>query len=130
MIDAVVLAAPMVVAYELMFRNIGRGSVGIMVTFMPFILALLWMLVVVLVFSFLEGRYGRTPGKWIAGICVLSTNLRPCGFGRAIIRNLLKFVDGFFNFLVAVLVTALTENWQRVGDLAAGTIVVRTTINV
>ena len=125
MIDAVVLAAPMVVAYILMFRNIGRGSYsGIMLMFMPFVCALLWMLVVVLVFSFLEGRYGRTPGKWIAGICVLSTNLRPCGFGRALIRNLLKFVDGFFNFLVAVLVTALTENWQRVGDLAAGTIVV------
>ena len=39
-------------------------------------------------------------------------------------RNLLTFVDGFFNFLVGVLLVALTENWQRLGDLAARTLVV------
>ncbi len=33
-------------------------------------------------------------------------------------------MDGFFNFLVGVLLVALTENWQRLGDLAARTIVV------
>jgi uncharacterized RDD family membrane protein YckC len=34
-------------------------------------------------------------------------------------------VDGFFNFMVGVLLVALTENWQRVGDLAARTVVIR-----
>jgi uncharacterized RDD family membrane protein YckC len=37
----------------------------------------------------------------------------------------LRVVDGFFNFMVGLLVTALSENWQRVGDMAARTIVVR-----
>ncbi len=30
----------------------------------------------------------------------------------------------FFNFMVGVIIVAFTENWQRVGDKAARTIVV------
>jgi uncharacterized RDD family membrane protein YckC len=86
--------------------------------------ALLWALLVLLAYSHLEGRYGKTPGKWLMGIRVLGTDLQPCGFGRAFLRNLLTFVDGFLNFLVGALLVALTENWQRLGDLAARTIVV------
>jgi uncharacterized RDD family membrane protein YckC len=81
-------------------------------------------LLVLIAYSYFEGRFGKTPGKWLLGIRVLGTDLRPCGFGRAILRNLLTFVDGFFNFLVGALLVALTENWQRLGDLAARTIVV------
>ena len=76
-----------------------------------------------LVLCQIEGTVGRTPGKWILGIKVVGTDLRPCGFGRALIRNVLKFVDGFFNFMVGVLVVAFNENWQRVGDMAARTVV-------
>ena len=79
---------------------------------------------VLVAFSYLEGRLGKTPGKWLLRIRVLGTDLAPCGFWRALVRNLLTFVDGFFNFLVGVLLVALTENWQHLGDLAARTIVV------
>jgi hypothetical protein len=54
-----------------------------------------WGLFCLLAYSFLEGRWGVTPGKWVVGIRVLGTDLRPCGFGRALLRNLLKFIDGF-----------------------------------
>ncbi len=94
------------------------------VIFGLFALAFLWMLLTLVAFSYLEGRFGKTPGKWLLRIRVLGTDLRVCGFGRALVRNLLTFVDGFFNFLVGVLLVALTENWQRLGDLAARTIVV------
>jgi uncharacterized RDD family membrane protein YckC len=89
-----------------------------------FAAAFLWALLVLMAYSYFEGRYGKTPGKWLLGIRVLGTNLQPCGFGRALLRNLLTFVDGFFNFLVGALLVALTENWQRLGDLAARTVVV------
>lgn len=89
-----------------------------------FIAAALIGLLVLVAFSYLEGRFGKTPGKWLLGIRVLGTDLQPCGFGRALLRNLLTFVDGFFNFLVGALLVALTEKWQRLGDLAARTIVV------
>lgn len=88
------------------------------------VVALLCGLLVLLAFSYLEGRFGKTPGKWLLGIRVLGTDLQPCGFWRALLRNLLTFVDGFFNFLVGALLVALTDNWQRLGDLAARTIVV------
>lgn len=81
-------------------------------------------LLVLVAYSYFEGRFGKTPGKWLLGIRVLGTDLKPCGFGRALLRNLLTFVDGFFSFLVGALLVALTENWQRLGDMAARTIVV------
>jgi uncharacterized RDD family membrane protein YckC len=84
-----------------------------------------WGVFCLFAYSFLEGRWGATPGKWTVGIRVLGTDLRPCGFGRALVRNLLKFIDGFFNFMVGILLAALSENWQRVGDMAARTVVVR-----
>jgi uncharacterized RDD family membrane protein YckC len=86
-------------------------------------LGFLWMLLGLVAFSYLEGRFGKTPGKWLLRIRVLGTDLTPCGFWRALVRNLLTFIDGFFNFLVGVLLVALTENWQRLGDLAARTLV-------
>jgi uncharacterized RDD family membrane protein YckC len=89
-----------------------------------FVGAFLCALLVLLAFSYFEGRSGRTPGKWLLGIRVLGTDLQPCGFGRALLRNMLSLVDGFFSFLVGALLVALTENWQRLGDMAARTIVV------
>jgi uncharacterized RDD family membrane protein YckC len=89
-----------------------------------FIAAFLWMLIVFLAYSYLEGRFGKTPGKWLVGIRVLGSDLQPCGFGRAFLRNVLTLVDGFFSFMVGALLVALTENWQRLGDMAARTIVV------
>ncbi len=88
-----------------------------------FVAAFVSGMLVLVSFSYFEGRFGKTPGKWLVGIRVLGTDLQPCGFGRALLRNLLTFIDGFFNFLVGALLVALTEHWQRLGDLAARTIV-------
>jgi len=78
-----------------------------------------------LVYSFLEGKYCATPGKWLLKIRVVGTDLKPCGFGRAFLRNILRFVDGFLNYLVGILIIAFTENQQRIGDMAASTIVIK-----
>ncbi len=83
-----------------------------------------WMLGVFLLFCFTEGRWGVTVGKWLLGIRVRRDNLQPCGFVRALVRNLLRIADCLFGYLVGLTAAALTDQFQRLGDLAAGTVVV------
>ena len=130
MVDAVPVAAafaiPMV-AFFGMFTDPERmaemGPRFVLVFFGGFAAAFGVAGLVLLAYSYAEGRFGKTPGKWLMGIRVVGTDLQPCGFGRAFLRNLLTFVDGFFNFLVGALMVAFTENWQRLGDFAARTVV-------
>jgi uncharacterized RDD family membrane protein YckC len=129
-IDAVVLAGPLVFSYASLFRGLGELDASFRPDqlFMKFGLvaaSFAWLGAMFLVYAGLEGRWGATPGKYALGIRTVGTDLRPCGFVRALVRNLLTVVDGFFYFLVGLIVIALTENWQRIGDLAARTIVIR-----
>lgn len=73
-----------------------------------------------------EGLRGQTPGKMLVGIKVLAADGSPAGWGAVVVRNLLRIVDGIFFYLVGLIVMLSTQRKQRVGDLAAKTIVVRT----
>ena len=75
--------------------------------------------------SLLEGLRGKTIGKKICGIIVLKEDFSKCTVGRGFLRNLMWVVDGFFYYLVAAVAMAGTMKWQRLGDLVAGTVVVR-----
>lgn len=94
-------------------------------TFGLILLGLIWMLLAGLVFSFMEGTTGKSPGKMLMKIRVVGINnqLRPCGFGLGVLRNLLLAVDTIYNFLVGILMIAFTEKHQRIGDMAAKTVV-------
>lgn len=70
-------------------------------------------------------RGGATPGKRAMGIRVVRDDGRPLGWGPALTRNLLWVVDFLPAFFAAGLVTILlSRDFKRLGDLAAGTIVV------
>lgn len=75
--------------------------------------------------SFLEGLRGKTIGKMICGIIVLKDDFTKCNIGRGFLRNLMRIVDIFFYYLVAVVLMAGTMKWQRLGDIVAETVVVR-----
>jgi uncharacterized RDD family membrane protein YckC len=75
--------------------------------------------------SLSEGLWGKTVGKKICGIVVLKEDFSKCTVGRGFLRNLMWVVDGFFYYLVAAVAMAGTVKWQRLGDLVAGTVVVR-----
>jgi len=81
----------------------------------------------VLFISVLQGLWGVTPGKWVCGIRTLRTTLRPCGVLRAVTRELVVYADSLllFTWAPGVISIAFSRNWQRLGDLAAETIVVR-----
>lgn len=77
-----------------------------------------------LVFEALNG--GRTPGKAAFGIRVASADGRPVSFGAVAIRTLFRVID-FLPALYALgaITVMLNDRNQRLGDLVAGTVVVR-----
>jgi len=96
--------------------------------------AILVALVVIVVFTILFGYFiafealwnGQTPGKKLLGIRVVRDGGYPVDFGAALIRNLIRvgeFALGYY--LLAALSTVLSPENKRLGDYAAGTIVVR-----
>ena len=69
---------------------------------------------------------GRTPGKKVAKIRVIQRSGRPIGFFESLARNLVRYVDQIpFFYAVGVITMFVTRQHQRLGDLAAGTLVVR-----
>src|SRR5882762_8007486 len=71
---------------------------------------------------------GRTPGKQALGIRVVMDTGRPVTVGAAVVRNLVRLLDCYFPFLPilpALLLMFINKSNKRLGDMAAGTIVVR-----
>lgn len=69
---------------------------------------------------------GQTPGKRAAGIRILKDGGYPIGFLDSLVRNLLRLVDFLpFSYGVGVVVMLCNSKFKRVGDFAAGTIVVK-----
>jgi uncharacterized RDD family membrane protein YckC len=75
---------------------------------------------------FESGKRGATPGKRAMGLRVVQASGAPIGFGQAVVRNFLRFIDGmpFFTYLFGMTSCMATKRFQRLGDLAAGTVVV------
>lgn len=69
---------------------------------------------------------GRTPGKKIAKIRVIQRSGRPIGLFESMARNFIRYVDQLPSFYaVGAVAIFITRQHQRLGDLAAGTLVVR-----
>jgi uncharacterized RDD family membrane protein YckC len=69
---------------------------------------------------------GQTPGKRMMHIRVVSTDGQPISGWQAVLRNVLRFVDGqpMFTYQVGLLAASLNKRFQRLGDLVCGTMVV------
>ena len=77
----------------------------------------------------IQGLTGRTIGKLICGIRVMREDGSRPGIGRGVLRWVLFIVDDFpyiIPMLTGFIVALTNDRRQRVGDLAAGTFVVRT----
>jgi uncharacterized RDD family membrane protein YckC len=72
-----------------------------------------------------EAMTGRTLGKRLVGIRVVDEEGDQIDFSGAVIRNLLRLVDGLFFYLVGALFAFSSPQGQRLGDRAAHTVVVR-----
>ena len=69
---------------------------------------------------------GRTPGKRWAGLRVVRGDGAPVDLRASLVRNVLRLIDGWpLMYLPTVVLIVATRRNQRLGDLAADTIVVR-----
>lgn len=91
----------------------------------PALLAMgLLVIMTFLYFMLSEGLTGRTIGKALVGIEVRRTDGSHNALKASVIRNILRLVDIIALYLVGFLVAVLSKYRQRLGDHAAGTIVV------
>jgi len=94
-----------------------------------------WFIAVAaLAYSFVELGYflifealwsGQTPGKRRQGLRVIRIDGQPIGWLESSIRNILRAVDLLAGFYpLGIVVVFLSRNNQRIGDYAAGTVVI------
>ncbi len=70
-------------------------------------------------------RRGATPGKAAMGLVVVHDDGTPVGLAASLVRNLLRFADFLpFAYGAGLVSMLLSPDFQRLGDLAAGTLVV------
>ena len=73
----------------------------------------------------LESGDGQTVGKKLLKLRVVRADGRPAGMREIAVRTVLRVVDGVGAYIVGLIVMLATgQRRQRLGDLAAGTIVV------
>lgn len=78
-------------------------------------------------FIYLEGTYGQTLGKRVLNLVVVGEDGGPCTMTASAIRNVLRIVDSLpAVYLLGLIVMFVSDDRQRIGDIAADTIVVRT----
>lgn len=117
LIDAVIKGGVLMLA-SMILNGMGAFGVGL---YLVLTFVLLWFYNV----AFEVFHHGATPGKRFFDLAVTNLNGTPVGWSGSVIRNLIRVVDvlpGCYAFgCIAVLVSG---RFQRLGDLAAGTVVV------
>jgi uncharacterized RDD family membrane protein YckC len=109
---------------------ISFSSLGPLDTMVP---SWLFALTIMVIFGVIWGYFifweavwnGQTPGKRVTGIRVMRDGGYPVDFRAAFVRNVMRYVDFLPMFYGAgALAVFLSKDSKRLGDYAAGTIVV------
>jgi uncharacterized RDD family membrane protein YckC len=121
-IDGLIQGAALFAFAAAFFAVVGHVTTPELVIYLVGIFVVTWGY-----FPIFEGLWGgRTPGKRAQSLRVVQTDGQPVGWASVIVRNLVRIVDllpGFY--AVGSISILLTKRSQRLGDLAAGTMVVR-----
>ena len=145
--DRLAIATPEGVEIELTLAGLGSRFIAGLIDFAIRLLPLIALLVLVdprtgaigaaifaiadfglqffyyVLFEVLGG--GRTPGKRATGLRVVRSGGRPVTFVRSMLRNIMRIIDAIGFYFVGMVTIFITNNNQRLGDLAADTLVVR-----
>jgi uncharacterized RDD family membrane protein YckC len=83
------------------------------------------LLLAVAYYAVLEGLFGATLGKSLAGVCVVRVDGRPLALRDVVVRNVVRLIDWLpFIYIFGGALVVFSTNSQRLGDLAARTTVV------
>jgi uncharacterized RDD family membrane protein YckC len=103
-------------------------------TLSPLMMALFIVVVIIVTISFfavmlgyyvlLEGRFGRTPGKYAMGLKVLRTDGTKIGYKEALLRNISKYFDFLIVIDALIMLIFFYKEKQRGFDRIANTMVV------
>lgn len=86
------------------------------------------MAIVWVYFVLLEAFFGSTIGKWALRIRVVKLDRSAPGIGRAFLRSIIKVFESSMIMLfgiISIILILVTRKKQRLGDMAAGTFVLR-----
>jgi len=77
-------------------------------------------------FVVMEAIFGATIGKLMLNLrVVMAANGSSIGWQAAMVRNVLRIIDGFAFYLVGFVLICAWDKRQRLGDKLAGTVVIR-----
>jgi uncharacterized RDD family membrane protein YckC len=117
-LDALIKIACLAVIYALLPMYLGELGWGF---FLVTLFAVEWGYFIL--FEILMN--GQSPGKRMSRLRVISENGTPLTWQQSVLRNLLRPADQLpLFYAVGGMVMLFTKRFQRLGDLAAGTIVV------
>ncbi len=130
MIDTFIQMFALIIILLLMVGFNPMGLYGFFYDFSGTYLAIM----LIIYFLIFDGYYiifelimkGRTPGKAAVKLRVVKHNGAPADFSSLLIRNIMRIADMLPMFyLVGVITMFINNESRRLGDLAAGTIVIR-----
>lgn len=118
-IDSILLG---VVAYAIAAMTGGTTDSGFNLQGGPFFL---WLVVALAYYIVMEKTSGATLGKMAMKLRVVKQGGEALDWQASVVRNVLRLIDGLFFYLIAAIVVWVSKGKQRLGDMAAHTIVVR-----
>jgi uncharacterized RDD family membrane protein YckC len=131
LIFGIILAEVLVIGavFLVLFWVTGRNLIA---TFGVWVLAGLLVLAFITYWGYFifgeTARVGRTPGKRALGIRVVRDDGSRVGLIDSVIRTVMRLIDGLPGSYAIGIISALsTKQQKRLGDLVAGTVVVRDT---
>ena len=125
-VDGLLIGIPASLVSQLLLGtnySVYSGSVN---SSLVIVVASFSVVLTLLYYTLLEGYLGQTVGKMLLGIKVIREDTGEVpGVGAAAIRTVLRVVDGLFGYLVGFIAVMASSKRQRLGDMAAHTLVVR-----
>lgn len=124
LIDGIIITVAIVII-QILAGIAGAISAEFVKTVIEIIASIIMVAVSFGYYIYFEGTQGATFGKKAMGLRVVKEDGTPMTMNAAIIRTLLRIIDGLFLYLVGAIAVWTSAKKQRLGDMAAHTLVVK-----